>query len=117
MELIDKCAVVSEIKRYLECVEKRLDRNNRFNDDAFIAWERDTALYNVYHRILSFIDDLEINDVCRDIENEVDKWYNNEASKEFEQVLYSDIEKCAKHFYELGILAGTKINQQSLKNE
>lgn len=43
-------------------------------------------------------DNVEAKDV--DLETEVDRWYNNEASKEFEDVLYDDIEKCAKHFTE-----------------
>ena len=48
-----------------------------------------------------------------DLEEEVDKWYNNEAPKEFENVLYEDIEKCAKHFFELGL----SISNESQKGE
>lgn len=36
--------------------------------------------------------------ISEDLEVEVDRWYKNEASKDFENVLYADIEKCAKHF-------------------
>lgn len=38
-----------------------------------------------------------------DLEKEIDVWYQNKASKEFENVFYEDIEKFAKHFFELGL--------------
>ena len=46
---------------------------------------------------------LEVKEI--DLEKEIDRYYNIEAPKEFEDVLYEDIEKFAKHFFELGIKA------------
>jgi hypothetical protein len=54
-------------------------------------------------KVEDIIDTLEAKEV--DLDKEIDKWYNNEASKEFENVLYEDIEKCAKYFFELGLKA------------
>ena len=53
-----------------------------------------------YLKDLLNISNVQVKEV--DLEKEVDKWYNSEASKEFENVLYKDIEKCAKYFFELG---------------
>ena len=56
--------------------------------------------------ILSFLDTLEVKEM--DLVKEVDDWYNTKASKEFENVLYRDIENCAKHFFELGMQVSNK---------
>ena len=58
--------------------------------------------------LLSFIDTLEVKEV--DLEEEIDKWYNTKASKEFENVFYGDIEECAKYFFELGLNAQQNIH-------
>lgn len=47
-------------------------------------------------------DAIEVKEV--DLDKIVDDWYNTKASKEFENVLYSDIENCAKYFFELGLM-------------
>ena len=44
------------------------------------------------------------------MEEEIDKWYNTKASKEFENVFYGDIEECAKYFFELGLNAQQNIH-------
>jgi len=54
-------------------------------------------------RDIRYKENLEVKEV--DLEKELDKWYNTEASKDFENVLYKDIEKCAEHFFELGLKA------------
>ena len=92
---IDKDALVAEI-------EKRKKRN-LLNEGAF---EEDID-------ILSFIDNLEIKKV--DLEKEIDDWYNTKASKEFENVLYSDIENCAKHFFALGLKTSNTLTWEDIK--
>ena len=94
MKLIDKAVLVAEIKgRQSEHDEKKYDYAS---SDHFWASVEDGE-------ILSLIDSLEVKEV--DLEKEVDDWYNTKASKEFENVLYSDIENCAKHLFELGLQA------------
>ena len=81
---------------------------------ALVAWAKETYLCEnasmirkvCYKQLLEHLDTLEVKDV--DLEKEIDKWYNNKASKEFENVLYKDIEKCAKHFFELGLKVAQK---------
>ena len=48
--------------------------------------------------ILSFMDSLPDEPTSEDLEQEIDRWYNNEASKDFENVLWKYICKCARHF-------------------
>ena len=68
MELINKSAVVAELRRKLEFVENRLKRNNSYTEEGNIAWERDKALYDSYDQILSFINSLEVKEVDLDKE-------------------------------------------------
>ena len=97
-QYIDKSALVAEIKRRKGINEKAYMQAFLNSND-----KRDSFGYKVQEDIdiLSSINTLEVKEV--DLEKEIDKWYNNEASKEFENVLYKDIEKCAKHFFELGL--------------
>lgn len=88
MELIDKSALVVEI-------EKRREKNTK-NKLNLVASFEDNYL-------LSFINTLEVKEV--NLDKEIDRYYNIEAPKEFEDVLYEDIEKFAKHFFELGLKA------------
>ena len=89
---IDKDALVAEIER----LKSEYVKHNR---NKFCAeWS-----CGVLDNILSFIDTLEVKDV--DLDKEIDRYYNIEAPKEFEDVLYKDIEKFAEHFFELGLKA------------
>ena len=94
-QYIDKSALVAEIEKwYSKCLERA-----KITDYDY--WN---AKADAYRNVLTILTtSLEVEEV--DLEKEIDKWYNNEASKEFENVLYEDIEKCAKHFFELGLNA------------
>lgn len=92
---ISKAALVAEIERRVK-VNKECMLGLR-NLDYY------QGKVDALNDTISFLDTLEVKEV--DLEKEVDKWYNNKAPKEFENVLYSDIEKFAKHFFELGIKA------------
>ncbi len=89
-QYIDKAAVVAELERLY---------NLEYDNTSNLSCGKKIMLRN----ILLFLNTLEVKEV--DLEEEIDKWYNNEASKEFENVLYEDIEKCARHFFELGLNA------------
>ena len=91
---ISKSAVVAEIERRISVLKA---------NESVISMLAGGMFVNEFKDLLSFLDTLEVKEV--DLEKEVDKWYNNKAPKEFENVLYSDIEKFAKHFFELGIKA------------
>ena len=93
-QYIDKAALVAEIKRRISVLKA---------NESVISMLTGGMFVNEFKDLLSFLDTLEVKEV--DLEKEVDKWYNNKAPKEFENVLYSDIEKFAKHFFELGIKA------------
>lgn len=93
---IDKDALVSEIER-----RKNICNNVVTTSETPVYVDYYQGKAEAYRETLSFLDTLEVKEV--DLEKETDKWYNNEAPKEFENVLYKDIEKCAKHFFELGI--------------
>ena len=89
-QYIDKAAVVAELERLY---------NLEYDNTSNLSCGKKIMLRN----ILLFLNTLEVKEV--DLEEEIDKWYNNEASKEFENVLYEDIEKCARHFFELDLNA------------
>lgn len=93
-QYIDKAALVAEIDRLQEAT---MDKNQNFLSSYH------EGIFDGLSMLENFLDTLEVKEV--DLEKEVDKWYNNKAPKEFENVLYSDIEKFAKHFFELGIKA------------
>ena len=100
-QYINKSALVAEIEKLISNGQVKLQESQESNDhENYIVWAEHIA---TCIKVLSLIDTLEMKEV--DLEKEVDKWYNNKAPKEFENVLYSDIEKFAKHFFELGIKA------------
>ena len=72
--------------------------NLRIAQEQGIITEFGRGKMEALEGIVDFIDSLQEEPVSEDLEVEVDRWYNNEAPKEFEDVLYDDIEKCAKHF-------------------
>lgn len=92
MELIDKAEVKAEIGKLQLCTMD--EHMNFYSPEA-------QGEYNALCKLDSFINSLEVKEV--DLEKEIDKWYQNKASKEFENVFYDDIEECAKHFFELGL--------------
>ena len=90
-QYISKSAVVAEIERMFQ--------NEYPCDNSEQETGYDCALYELQ----DFLDTIEVKEV--DLEKEIDEWYNTKASKEFENVFYDDIEKFAKHFFELGLKA------------
>ena len=95
-QYIPKTAVLAEIENLLD--------KGKYHEEYDCAYRdgNNGALYALKGKL----DTLKVKEV--DLEKETDKWYNNEASKEFENVLYEDIEKCAKHFFELGMAVNNK---------
>ena len=112
-QFIDKAAV--EIKDLYEDIDKcigdlvlaRSKHDQHGISDAH--WKMETLMVNTQQVLSYILQHLEVKEV--DLEKELDKWYNNEASKEFENVLYKDIEKCAKHFIELGLSVSNKVQK------
>lgn len=98
-ELIDKSAVVAEIKRRATFFLEESKKENT-SDDSSCA----VALYG----LLSFLDTLEVKEV--DLEKELD--FNAEVSK-FIDTFYKNakighklmIRRTAKYFYDLGLKA------------
>lgn len=105
--LIDKDIVVAEIEKRIAENKKDIERaSHSFSannlEDYFEGYEDALALFKQ-----QFLDTLEVKEV--DLDKEIDRYYNIEAPKEFEDVLYEDIEKFAKHFFELGMRVNNPI--------
>ena len=98
--LIDKDALVAEIEERRQLI---FPKNTGEMKVADVPKPLEQGWINALSWIKKTINTLEVKEV--DLEEEVDNWYNTKASKEFENVLYSDIENCAKHFFELGLKA------------
>lgn len=88
---IDKTKVISEIER----LQDTTIENGHFRSSYF------EGVFDGLSSIARFMDTIEVEEV--DLEAEIDSWYQNKASKEFEKVFYNDIEDCAKYFFNLGI--------------
>ena len=101
-QYIDKGALVAKIQKRLKFQQTCIETEYRLTGKA----EEEIILE--YNQLLSFINTLEVKEV--DLEEEIDKWYNTKASKEFENVFYGDIEECAKYFFELGLNAQQNIH-------
>lgn len=96
-QYIDKDRIAAEIERRIEENKAEIQRaTHKYLEEYFEGYEDALVLFKE-----KFLDTLEVKEV--DLDEEVDNWYNNEASKEFENVLYGDIEKCARYFFELGL--------------
>lgn len=104
MKLIDKSAVVAEIKSRIKESEKLADvaaDNNLHN-----TLEANELLIRQYTSLLSFLDSLEVKDVG--LEKETKKWWKERLHLNPENQLWMDAHQSlvfAKHFFELGINA------------
>jgi hypothetical protein len=95
MKLIDKDALVAEIKKLIRKNELHLDDNV---SDA--ARYQKVGAYSVLNDLLHFLDTLEVKEV--DLEKEID-----ECMKQYHMIAVGrrDFSKIAKHFIELGLNA------------
>jgi hypothetical protein len=103
-QYIPKSFLVAEIEKcYNECLKRA-----KITDSDY--WN---AKADAYRNVLAILNDtLEVKDV--DLDKEIDDWYQNKASKEFERVFYDDIEKFANHFYELGLKESNPLTWQDV---
>ena len=95
MKLIDKDALVAEIKRLIDCCYKICAGNLDFLHESY------PELYysiETYKEILSFINTLEVKDVDLDFEQELYKAFGQ--VKDFTLGM-----RIAKHFFKLGLKA------------
>ena len=102
-QYIDKSALIAEIKRKIKNINLNYICSGSHPSDFDVNKKLQDGILKNLQALLSFLDTLGVKEV--DLEKEIDTWYQKKASKEFENVLYKDIEKCAKHFYELGLKA------------
>ena len=107
MELIDKDALVAEIKRRIKCITKEYQE---IQQPEFFLLGKINGLEN----ILPFLDTVEVKEM--DLEKELESWRHNhfhgrrdkEASGEYlERTTQLDI---AKHFFELGMQQSKNYN-------
>lgn len=96
MELIDKAAVVTEIKRLISIANSQYDLVGDEDIRNRILWSQQAS---VCSQILSFIDTLEVKEM--DLEEDVDRILE-EYDWNYDKI---DFYEFAKHFYELGLKA------------
>lgn len=97
MELIDKFAVVAEIKRRISLFQKEKNVEEASQTDVISLGARAAVL----EEILSFLDTLEVKEV--DLEKELDR-YTNSAEYVYNETRDSYF-LVAKYFFELGLKA------------
>lgn len=89
MKLIDKAAVVAEIEKLQLCTMD--EHMNYYSAEA-------QGEYNALSKLESFLDTLEVKEV--DLDLEITLWANT-----IPEIRLGDVERLAKHFYELGLKA------------
>ena len=99
MKLIDKSAVVAEIKELSSAIKIQLDYKK---GDAF--WIAQKLLLE---RLKGKIDFLEVKEV--DLEKEIDNYLLTYWNEEREKFLHPFLKKMCVHFFELGITASNKV--------
>ena len=99
MKLIDKSAVVAEIKELSSAIKIQLDYKK---GDAF--WIAQKLLLE---RLKGKIDFLEVKEV--DLEKEIDNYLLTYWNEEREKFLHPFLKKMCVHFFELGIIASNKV--------
>ena len=93
-QLIDKSALVAEIKR----IEYETDYET-FTDEVL-------GKRYVCKSLLSFIDTLEVKEV--DIDKEIANQYESNYE---EYLIYEEFADIAKHFFKLGMAVGNKVQK------
>lgn len=101
MKLIDKSAIVAEIKSRIKESDKLADvaaDNNLHN-----VLEANELLIRQYTSLLNFLDTLEVKDV--NLKKEFDNYAKNILACDVQFEPFTHLYNCAKYFYELGINA------------
>lgn len=84
-------------KEKYEAVKAELERR-MYYDYNNAEEEEDVVAQGVCASMIRFMDSLSDESTSEELETEIDRWYNSEASEGFENVLWEDICKCARHF-------------------
>ena len=92
-ELIDKTALVAEIKRRLKGLED-------CHADGIAGYAGEISGLK---RLLSFLDTLEVKEV--DLEKEFDNYTKDILACDIQFEPFTHLHNCAKHFFELGLKA------------
>lgn len=102
-QYIDKAVVAAEMSKWLTRYKKLLmdiDKTIYDNIDSISMLEsKIDVLHSVYH----YLDTLEVKEV--DLEKEIDRYCESIQAWPIQEAPYTSIEKCAHHFYELGLKA------------
>ncbi len=103
MELIDKAAVIAEIKRRISNHNKELQHASAEN---FVSsWASDEENQKLaLTALIPFLDTLEVKEV--DLKKEKDDYWNKLCNSEFGELLERDakwFDDIAKYFFELGL--------------
>ena len=95
-QYIPKDALVADIEKNLRFIPEHVT--------AFAEGEE-----HAYHKILSFLDTLEVKEV--DVNKEIDNYLLTYWNEEREKFLHPFLKKMCVHFFELGITASNKIQK------
>ncbi len=102
MKLIDKDAVVAEIKRLILANELYLSEPE--TDE--VRFQK-TGAYSVLNDLLHFLDTLEVKEV--DLEKEIDEvFFKDTLGNVTKKLTHKYLNTIAKHFFELGLKAAQK---------
>lgn len=101
MKLIDKSAIVNEIKSRIKESEKLA--NVAADNNLHNVLEANELLIRQYTSLLNFLDTIEVKDA--DLEKEFDNYTKNILACDVQFEPFTHLYNCAKYFYELGINA------------
>lgn len=84
---------VEKLKEQIECIGLVPTISSDYNDG------RD----DVKMMVLDLIDSLQQESIEEDLEKEIDRYCEPIQAWQIQEAPYTSIEKCARHFYELGL--------------
>lgn len=77
--------------------------NAAADNNLYSALEANEMLIRQYTSLLSFLNTLEVKEV--DLDEEFDRYCENLYLIDLENEPYAELFECAKHFFELGLMA------------
>ena len=100
-QYIDKAVIVTVIEKFIAKYKEISVGVDKKGNDWVDSVSMLNAKIDTLQSLLSIISPLEVKEV--DLEKEIDRYCEPIQAWQIQEAPYTNIEKCARHFYELGL--------------